>query len=94
MIQNLRLHGGAGSILWGYREAILLRSWRITQDKKSKAWTLNGVTARVDAFQARQRPLLFTAPHQTSRNGFWAWPVEKLEVGPGKIVAVLGQPVR
>ncbi len=93
MIQHLTLHGGAGSILWGYREAVLLRSWRIAQDKK-KVWTLTGATARVDAFQARQKPLLFTAPHAKSRNGFWAWPVERLEVGVGKIVAVLGPPVR
>lgn len=89
MFQRLRLRGGAGTILWGYREAVRLRSWAIQQDPKTKAWTLTGAAERVDAFQARQRPLWFSAPRP---QGFWMWGIERLEVAGGRIVAHLGPP--
>ncbi len=95
MFESLTLRGGAGTILWGHREAVRLRSWTITQDKKSKAWRLAGITERVDAFQARQRPLLFTSPRENCRNGFWAWAVEgPIEIANGRIAATLGPPER
>ncbi len=94
MFTSLTLRGTKGAVLWGYREAVVLRSWTISQDKKSKAWRLVGAPERVDAFQARQSPLIFTAPREKSRNGFWMWPVERLEVGVVKIVAILGPPER
>lgn len=91
MFEHLTLRGGAGTVLWGYREAVSLRAWRIAQNKKTKVWTLTGTPTRVDAFQARQRPLWFSAPRP---NGFWMWGIESLEVGPTQIVARLGPPER
>ncbi len=88
MFSSLTLHGAAAEILWGYRSAVALKSWRIAKDKKG-AWILTGVVARVDAFQARQKPLLFTAPRD---KGFWAWGVEQLTVVGSQIKATLGPP--
>ncbi len=94
MFNSLTLRGTRGAVLWGYREAVVLRSWSIAQDKQSKVWKLTGVPERVDAFQARQKGLLFTAPRAEARDGFWAWAVEALDVFPGKIIARLGPPER
>ncbi|MES2341716.1 MAG: hypothetical protein V4597_08560 [Pseudomonadota bacterium] len=91
MFSKLSLRGTGGAILWGHREAVLLGPWTITQDKKSKAWTLKASAARVDAFQARQRPLWFSAPRP---KGFWMWGIDKLEVAGLAIVAHLGPPER
>lgn len=92
MFDRLTLHGGAGSILWGHREAIALRSWSIAQDAQTKAWRLTGSTARIDAFQSRQRPLLFAAPRP---QGFWLWQIETIDrLGPTTLVATLGPPER
>lgn len=87
MIQNLTLHGGTASLLWGYRTAAVLKTWRIA--KREGKWTLTATIERVDAFQARQKPLLFTAPRA---GGFWAWPIESLDMGPNQLRAILGPP--
>lgn len=88
MFQNLTLHGRAASILWGYRAVVDLTSWRIA--KEQQQWTLTGVAQRIDPFQARQKPLLFTAPRP---QGFWAWGLEgPLEVKGNRIKAKLGLP--
>lgn len=89
MFTSLTLHGGAAEILWGYRPAVVLAKWRITRDKKKNAWHLTGTASRVDAFQSRQTPLLFTAPRE---HGFWAWSVEQLTVSGSQIKATLGPP--
>ncbi len=93
MFTSLTLHGGAGTILWGHREAVRLRSWRISQNQKSKQWTLKGTAERIDAFQSRQTPLLFSAPRD---KGFWCWAIEKLDVDTFglQVVARLGPPER
>lgn len=92
MFQSLTLHGGTASLLWGYRTAAALRSWRIA--KHDGKWLLTATIARADAFQLRQRPLLFTAPHEKGRDGWWAWGVESIEVGPPytSLRATLGPP--
>ncbi len=89
MFERLTLHGTAASLLWGYQPAVTLRSWRIY--KHEGQWTLSGTLATVDAFQARQRPLLFTAPRP---GGFWAWSVVdgSLQLGAQQLVAKLGPP--
>lgn len=88
MFTSLTLHGLAASILWGYRPAVELTSWQIA--KREGQWTLTGVTARVDPFQARQKPLLFAAPRP---QGFWAWPIDGvLQISEGRIMAKLGPP--
>jgi len=83
----LRLHGTAASLLWGYRTAVTLRAWSIKKDEGR--WTLLATVERVDAFQARQRPLLFAAPRA---GGYWCWPVESLQLGDRRLIATLGPP--
>ena len=87
MIRDLTLHGGRASLLWGYRTAAELSTWRIKKDKGK--WTLTGTLVRVDAFQARQTPLLFTAPRD---KGMWCFPIESLDMGTNQLRAILGQP--
>lgn len=92
MFDSLTIHGGAGSVLWGYRVAVELKSWRITRVKdEGGAWILRGTIARIDKFQARQAPLLFTAPRP---NGFWAWPIDAIDIGETNLRAYLGPPER
>ena len=92
MFDTLTIHGGAGSVLWGYRVAVELKSWRITRVKdEGGAWILRGTIARIDKFQARQAPLLFTAPRP---NGFWAWPIDAIDIGETSLRAHLGPPER
>jgi len=92
VFESLTIHGGAGSVLWGYRVAVELKSWRITRVKdEGGAWILRGTIARIDKFQARQAPLLFTAPRP---HGFWAWPIQKLALGETSLRAELGPPER
>jgi hypothetical protein len=90
VFHHLTLHGGAASLLWGYHTAVKLRAWRIA--KHEGQWTLTATIERADAFMSRQSPLLFTAPHEKGRDGFWAWGVESVQVGPNQLVAKLGPP--
>ena len=91
MFTSLTIHGGAGSVLWGYRVAVELTAWKITRGQEEARWILRGTVARVDKFQARQAPLLFTAPRA---GGFWAWPITSLTVGESSLRATLGPPER
>jgi hypothetical protein len=84
---QITLHGGTASILWGYHTAAELASWRIAQRRGQ--WVLTAAIRRADAFQLRQRPLLFTAPRD---KGSWAWGIETIEVGPTGVRATLGKP--
>ena len=90
MFTSLRIRGGRASLLWGHRPVAVLKSWSIA--KRKGQWELNGALERVDAFQVRQRPLLFTAPREGTRDGFWAWPIIDVRVGPNQLRATLGQP--
>lgn len=90
MFDRLTIRGSAASILWGYRPAATLTAWRIAKVKGQ--WMLTGTLARSDAFQLRQTPLLFTAPHEGGRDGWWAWGINSIQVGPRSLVAHLGPP--
>jgi len=89
VFDNFTVTGGAGSILWGYRVAVELRSWRIARSQANPVWTLTATIAHVDKFQARQTPLLFTAPRA---GGYWAWPVQHISIGETNLWATLGSP--
>lgn len=84
---RIKLHGERGALLWGYHEAATFRSWRIW--KGPNGWQLLGRLARVDSFQARQSPLLFSAPRD---KGLWAWGVDSIEIKGFDIRASLGEP--
>lgn len=89
MFRRLRLKGTTGTVVWGYRTAVVLRAWSMARHEGQ--WRLSGRVARVDPFLSRQRPLLFTAPR---RGGFWAFPVMDLQVGTEQLSARLGPPER
>jgi len=86
---RLRLRGNAGTIVWGYRTAVVVGPWSIAKHESSGEWRLTGRLARVDAFTSRQKPLLFT---YARAGGFAAWPVMDLQVGPAALTARLGPP--
>ena len=89
MFDSLTVTGNAGAILWGYAIAVDVRSWRIARSQADPVWTLTATIARVDPVQARQRPLLFTAPRA---GGYWAWPVHEISIGSLNLWARLGSP--
>jgi len=92
VFQSLTLHGGQASLLWGYHTAAVLRKWKIARNDAGQ-WMLVAAIERLDAFQLRQRPLLFTAPRQGAHDGWWAWGVEgEVQVGTHRLVAYLGPP--
>jgi hypothetical protein len=90
MFDTLTIRGGTATILWGHRPVGFLAAWVIFQHDGQ--WTLKGRLTRGDPFQLRQKGLLFTAPHETGRDGFWAWGIESLQFSPQQIVAKLGPP--
>lgn len=87
MFQAITLRGAAASILWSYHTAAELRSWRIR--KHEGQWRLSGTLTRVEPFQIRQKPLLFTAPRV---GGFWCWGIESIEIVGLRLQARLGPP--
>jgi hypothetical protein len=90
MFDSLKIHGTTASILWGYRAAVVLNAWAIVRVKGQ--WTLSARIARVEPFMVRQRPLLFTAPREGARDGFWAWGVQSITVAGTSLIANLGPP--
>ena len=89
MFDSLTVNGTTGAILWGHGVAVDLRSWRVARSQADPVWTLTATIAHVDKFQARQRPLLFTAPRA---GGYWAWPVHEISIGETNLWARLGSP--
>jgi len=89
VFESLTVHGSAGAILWGHGVAVALRSWRVARSQADPVWTLTATIAHVDQFQARQRPLLFTAPRA---GGYWAFPVQEISIGDTSVWARLGSP--
>jgi hypothetical protein len=88
VFKRVTLRGGAGAILWGYRTAAQVNTWAIR--KRRREWVLTAAVGRADAFQCRQRPLLFSAPRA---GGFWVWPlVGQPKIAGGTLVASLGPP--
>lgn len=89
MANSITFRGVAGSLLWGYRTAATLTAWRIAMEKN--AWKLTATVDRCDAFQARQRPLLFTAPRDKGR---WCWEVQEIHISDKQLTATLGPPLQ
>lgn len=91
MFKSIVLHGETASLLWGYRTAASLTSWRVSRGENQTEWKLTAKVTTADPFQARQRPLLFTAPRDKGR---WCWEVKEIHLGEREIVATLGQPLQ
>ena len=92
--RTLAIRGVGGAILWGgLRTAVDVGTWNIARSEPPEAkWTLSARVRRVDRFQARQRPLVFTAPR--FGGGRWFWPIRELNVNLDgtSLVAVLDHP--
>jgi hypothetical protein len=93
--RKLTLRGQAGEILWGHRSAATLAAWSIARLDRGHGqppytWHLRARVARADAFQCRQRPLLFTAPR--GKEAPWCWGVESLDLVGQELRATLGPP--
>lgn len=86
----ITLRGGAGALVWGYRPAAQLKSWVIWKD--DTAWRLKASVQSADAFQCRQRPMLFTAPKTNGPP--WCWEVRELNLREGSLEATLGAPLQ
>jgi len=92
VFDSLTIHGAAGAVMHGYYEAVVVTSWRITRVKTEGGhWVLRATIARIDKAQARRAPLLFTAPRP---GGFWAWPIDAIDIGETSLRAHLGPPER
>jgi hypothetical protein len=81
-------------ILRGHLPAVTLSAWAIRRTPPKQrgdpaAWELRGRPVRVDAFQARQSGLIFTARRP---GGYWCWPVRALTHRPDMVIATLGPP--
>lgn len=87
---HIRIQGRAGALLWSYHTAATLGPWAIRKGGDGR-WILTGTCTRVDAFQIRQRPILFTGPREHG-DGMWCWGVESLDVVGHQVRARLGPP--
>jgi hypothetical protein len=90
-----RFRGVNGSIVWGYHTAVSLRKWFVQKTKDPKTqrtqWILRGDVERIDAFQARQKPLLFSV--KRPKGAYLSWGIEHIQIADThRVVAVLGPP--
>lgn len=96
MFESITLRGAAGAILWGYREAATLQAWTIAHHRPDKThdarWTLRATFARVDKFQLRQRPLVFTAPRPGLPRSCWPLHTASIQMSDTQLIATLGPP--
>lgn len=92
MFRALTVRGDAAAILRGYVEAATIVRWTITKSDTG-SWSLHATITRVDRFQLRQRPLIFTSPRRTE-GGFWCFPVlvDTIRLGETTLAARLGPP--
>lgn len=87
--------GVNGSIVWGYHTAVALRTWSVrkTTDQKTNRpqWILRGSVERIDTFQARQKPLLFSV--KRPKGAYLSWGIERVQIANTReVMAVLGPP--
>jgi hypothetical protein len=96
VFESVTLRGTAGSILWGYREAAALRAWTIYHHRPDgqhdARWTLRASFARVNRFELRQRPLLFTAYRPGLPPSCWPLHTASIQIGDTQLLATLGHP--
>jgi hypothetical protein len=92
VFRRLTIRGSTGAVLWGHRTAAVLGAWTIAKQDVPRAtpvWQLAARVTRADAFQCRQRPLLFTAHRD---KGQWCWSIASIDVVGDALYAVLGPP--
>lgn len=83
------LTGIVASLKWGYNPAATINGYRITRD--GGIYRLTATVVLSDAFNLRQRPLLFVAPFRwQDRTLEWRGPVLDWELRAGELTARLG----
>jgi hypothetical protein len=87
------IRGVVGQITWSYYTAAAINGYTVTRTKAGQ-WSLAATVVVANAYNLRQRPLMFVAPHA---KGEWRWPIESLDMvtdrGPNQLQATLGAPL-
>ncbi|HEV8445445.1 MAG TPA: hypothetical protein VGQ44_01450 [Gemmatimonadaceae bacterium] len=86
---RIRLRGVGGSLVWGWHTVATFKHWTIRKGGR-EIWLLTAAIERVEPYQIRMTPLLFSAPRETGPP--WCWGVNSIDVGDRQLMARLGPP--
>ena len=81
MPHQVKWHGAAGRLLWGYHVAATLGAWSLEGD------ALDAAVVSRDAFKLNQRPLVFEV--KRPKGQAWTWPVTFVDCSDRRLSAVL-----
>jgi len=96
--QGAVLRGVVAIVQWGYYDAARLEGYTATRDRRTKYWRLRAkvVPGTANAFNMRQKPLRFIAPHvvpakdgKPAEKRQWEWLVEDADISAGVLTARL-----
>jgi hypothetical protein len=73
------IRGIVARITYGYGVAARVTNYALERQDDG-VWRVRATIITFDAYQLRQRPLIFVAPH---KDGEWRWPIKTLDVGEG-----------
>jgi hypothetical protein len=85
------IRGVVGHIRWHRFPAAVIEGYRVTRSAKGE-WSLSATVVSVNAYNCRQLPLTFVAPHD---RGEWRWPIRTpivIERAPFALAVALGPP--
>jgi len=74
----LSVRGVHATITWAYYTAAEINGYTITRDAAG-SWRLRATMIKANAYNLRQRPLVFVARHD---KGAWYWPIRELVTAP------------
>jgi len=81
------IRGVTATLRWAYYDAARLEGYTITRENGD--WRASGRVVWMNAYNLKQQPLYFLAPHQ---HGVWEWPVLECDIVEGRLRAKLGAP--
>lgn len=97
LFEAVTLRGDQGTLVHGYLTAAQITGWTIYHHRPDRThdarWTLHATFGFVDRGLITKRPMLFSARRQGLK-GFWCFPLINLQVGEGRLQALLGPPER
>lgn len=86
----LPLTGSRAVIQWYYQTAADVRDYAVRFDQDTRAWTVRGGVVAPNAYALQQSPLTFAI---TVKGGpALRWPVVRVTIADGRLVALLGSP--
>lgn len=90
---QMAVRGVVARVEWGYFTAAKINNYSIRRARNGDL-NLVATAVEVNAFNLRQRDLIFVAPH---RKGEWRWKVRSLDLGEGHgprpLRAILGSQI-